>query len=134
MPPSRPHRDDEADWQAPHTDGGEWTATGTNSARWLLLIYRVRSEPTRLRVGLWRKLKGLGAIYLQNSAAALPVSATGERALRTLRKEITEMGGVAYLLSCDVLAGEAEVLAAFDAAATTNTKRSWTNATTSRTN
>ncbi len=83
---------------------------------WLLLIYRVPSEPTRLRAGVWRKLKGLGAIYLQNSAAALPAGAAGERALRTLRREITQMGGSAYLLGFDVLAGESDVLAAFEAA------------------
>jgi hypothetical protein len=58
-------------------------------------------------------LKGLGAIYLQNSAAALPASPTGERALRKLRHEILEMSGSAVLLSCGVLAGEQDVLAAF---------------------
>ncbi len=37
-------------------------------------VYRVPSEPTRLRAAVWRRLKSLGAIYLQNSAAALPAS------------------------------------------------------------
>jgi DNA-binding transcriptional regulator PaaX len=83
---------------------------------WLVLIYRIPSEPTRLRATAWRRLKGLGAIYLQNSAAALPASATAERALRKLRHEIGEMGGTAVLLSCTALAGESEVLAAFQAA------------------
>ncbi|MCW2942968.1 MAG: ChrB protein, partial [Actinomycetia bacterium] len=40
--------------------------------RWLVLVYKVPAEPTRLRAGVWRKIKGLGAIYLQNSVAALP--------------------------------------------------------------
>ncbi len=83
---------------------------------WLVLIYRIPSEPTRLRAAAWRRLKGLGAIYLQNSAAALPASAAAERALRKLRHEIGEMGGSAVLLSCTALAGEGEVLAAFQAA------------------
>lgn len=83
---------------------------------WLVLIYRIPSEPTRLRATAWRRLKGLGAIYLQNSAAALPASAAAERALRKLRHEIGEMGGSAVLLSCTALAGESEVLAAFQAA------------------
>ena len=47
--------------------------------QWLLLVYRIPSEPTRLRAGVWRKIKGLGAIYVQNSAAALPASPAGER-------------------------------------------------------
>ena len=83
---------------------------------WLLLIYRVPPEPTRLRSGVWRRIKSLGAIYLQNSVAALPVSAANERALRKLRREIADMSGTAMLMSCSVLAGEAEVRAMFQAA------------------
>src|ERR1035438_10271005 len=80
---------------------------------WLLLVYRVPSEPSRLRAAVWRRLKSLGAIYLQNSAAALPASIGAERALRKLRSQILEMGGTAALLSCSVLAGEPDVRAAF---------------------
>jgi DNA-binding transcriptional regulator PaaX len=85
-------------------------------AGWLLLVYRVPSEPTRLRAAVWRRLKGLGAIYLQNSAAALPAGAGRERALRRLRHEIVEMAGSAVLFECRALAGEQEVRAAFQAA------------------
>jgi hypothetical protein len=83
---------------------------------WFLLIYRVPSEPTRLRATVWRRIKSLGAIYLQNSAAALPASPAADRALSKLRAEIIEMSGTATLLSCDVLAGEAEIKALFQAA------------------
>ena len=83
---------------------------------WLVLVYRVPSEPTRLRATVWRRLKGLGAIYLQNSAAALPASTASERALRKLRHEILGMSGTAVLMSCDVLAGEPDIRAAFLAA------------------
>ncbi|MDT7626926.1 MAG: hypothetical protein QOI50_1625 [Pseudonocardiales bacterium] len=83
---------------------------------WLVLIYRIPSEPTRLRATVWRRLKGLGAIYLQNSAAALPASPAAERALRLLRREILDMSGTASLLACAVLAGENEIRAAFRAA------------------
>ena len=83
---------------------------------WLLLIYRVPPEPTRLRSTVWRRIKSLGAIYLQNSVAALPASTANERALRKLRREITDMSGTAMLMSCSVLAGEPEVKAAFQAA------------------
>ena len=85
-------------------------------AGWFLLVYRVPSEPTRLRAAVWRRLKSLGAIYLQNSAAALPASPAAERALRKLRSEILDMSGTATLLSCAVLAGEQEIKAAFQAA------------------
>ena len=83
---------------------------------WLVLIYRVPSEPSRLRSAVWRRLKSLGAIYLQNSAAALPASPSAERALRKLRNQILDMEGTAALLSCQVLAGEAEVRATFQSA------------------
>jgi hypothetical protein len=91
----------------------EVTADGKG---WLLLIYRVPSEPTRLRAAVWRRLKSLGAIYLQNSAAALPASTDAERALRKLRREILDMSGTAVLLSCSVLEGEQGIMAAFQAA------------------
>jgi hypothetical protein len=98
-------------------DRSEGTAGGDGAgAGWLLLIYRVPPEPTRLRSTVWRRIKSLGAIYLQNSVAALPVSTANERAFRKLRREITDMAGTAMLMSCSVLAGEAEVRAAFQAA------------------
>jgi hypothetical protein len=85
-------------------------------ARWLILIYRVPSEPTRLRATVWRRLKGLGAIYLQNSVAALPAGTAAERALSKLRHEIIEMAGTAVLMSATAILGEADVRAAFQAA------------------
>jgi hypothetical protein len=94
--------------------GGD--AGGVPPQGWLLLIYRVPPEPTRLRAAVWRRLKSLGAIYLQSSAAALPASTSSERALRKLRREILDMSGTAALMSCRVLAGEPEVRAAFQAA------------------
>jgi hypothetical protein len=77
---------------------------GSGSDRgWLLLVYRIPAEPTRLRATVWRRLKSLGAVYLQNSAAALPAGGNAERALRRLRREILEMNGTAVLLSCSRL-------------------------------
>jgi hypothetical protein len=86
------------------------------AALWLLLVYRIPSEPTRLRAAVWRRLKSLGAVYLQNSAAALPASDSAERALRRLRRDILEMDGSAVLLSCSALVGGQDVLALFQAA------------------
>lgn len=91
------------------TSGGE----SGGPERWLLLVYRVPSEPTRLRAAVWRRLKSLGAVYLQNSAAALPESGQAERALRRLRRDILEMQGSAVLLSCSALAGGPDVKALF---------------------
>ena len=87
---------------------GERTRVG-----WLVLVYRVPSAPPRVRATVRRRLKSLGAIYLQNSTAALPSSLAAERAMRRLRHEILKMSGTAIVLSCDLLVGEQQVRAAF---------------------
>lgn len=87
-----------------------------SSPSWLLLVYRVPTEPTRLRAAVWRRVKALGAVYLQNSVVVLPASAGHERALRALREEIVAMGGSAQVLSAAALAGEADVVAALNTA------------------
>ena len=95
-------------------DRTEGSAPGEGAGQgWLLLIYRVPPEPTRLRSTVWRRIKALGAIYLQNSVAALPASPANERSLRKLRREIVDMSGTAILLAAAALAGEAEVRGAF---------------------
>lgn len=89
----------------------------TKPITWLALIYRIPSEPTRLRAAVWRRLKNLGAVYLQNSVAAAPRTPHSERTLRTLRKEIVEtMGGKAYLISTSSIIGDAELVELYNAA------------------
>lgn len=81
-----------------------------------MLVYRIPSEPTRLRAAVWRRLKGLGAVYLQNAVAVLPQGAAAERALRALRHEIQEMGGTSQLLKAEALAGHDDLVAIFNKA------------------
>ena len=88
------------------------------AAEWLILVYRVPSEPTRLRAAVWRRLKGLGAVYLQNSIAALPKSPAAERALQKLRHEILDMPGTAILMSSTVIAGDSHILNLYQSART----------------
>lgn len=109
VPASDPVRSDAASRDTARSDLAGQLPPG----RWLLLVYRVPSEPSRLRATVWRRIKSLGAIYLQSSAAALPASTTAERALRKLRSEILDMAGTAVLLSCEVLAGESDIRAQF---------------------
>lgn len=92
------------------------TRIAADPVEWLVLIYRIPSEPTRLRAGVWRRIKGLGAVYLQNSVAALPAGTAAERALRKLRRDILDMGGTAMLLTGTALAGQADIFAVFQAA------------------
>jgi hypothetical protein len=97
-------------------DTAESGNASTSAEAWLLLVYRIPSDPTRLRAAVWRRLKSLGAVYLQNSAAALPASDSAERALRRLRREILEMDGSAMLLTCSALVDGKDIVALFQTA------------------
>lgn len=66
--------------------------------RWLLLIYRVPQEPPGRRTYVWRQLKQLGALYLQQAAAILPERPELRAALEALAAHIREFGGEASLL------------------------------------
>lgn len=65
---------------------------------WFLLTYKVPAEPNRRRVALWRKLKGLGAVYLQNGVCLLPKTDDHRRALKLIENEIADMQGDSVLL------------------------------------
>ncbi|MEE2522161.1 Chromate resistance protein ChrB [Pseudarthrobacter sp. J75] len=84
------------------------------SNTWLLLIYRLPSEPSRLRATVWRRLKSAGAIYLANSVAALPESPWAERTMRKLRAEVEGLGGSGQLLRAETLVGAEQIVEAFN--------------------
>lgn len=69
-----------------------------NTQNWLLLTYKVPPEPARKRIALWRKLKGMGAIYLQNGVCLLPKTDDHTRRLKIIENEIHEMAGESVLL------------------------------------
>jgi hypothetical protein len=70
---------------------------GEHTIRWLILIYHLPREPSRQRVAVWRKLKALGALYLQDGAAALPDDAVTREQLEWLQLRVREAGGEATL-------------------------------------
>jgi hypothetical protein len=65
--------------------------------RWLILIYHLPREPSRHRVAVWRKLKVLGALYLQDGVVALPEDAVTREQFEWLQLRIREAGGEATL-------------------------------------
>jgi hypothetical protein len=87
-----------------------------DTVRWLMFMYQVPSEPSRLRTAVWRRLKALGAVYVAHSVAALPASPEGERALRALRAEVGQMGGAAQLVRAEPLLGQADFTARYNQA------------------
>lgn len=65
---------------------------------WLLLIYKVPNEPSARRVYVWRKLKGMGAILVQDSAWVLPDNLRTREKMVWLATEINDMEGGNALL------------------------------------
>lgn len=65
---------------------------------WAILIYKIPSEPSRLRTAVWRELKRLGALYLQQAVCILPARADLQEELRKLKARIQSFGGEAILL------------------------------------
>jgi hypothetical protein len=69
-----------------------------DTSSWLLLTYKVSAEPATKRVGLWRRLKGMGAIYLQNGVCLLPKTDDHARRLKMLENDITQMARESVIL------------------------------------
>ncbi|MCL4425096.1 MAG: hypothetical protein M1299_02780 [Firmicutes bacterium] len=65
---------------------------------WSILIYKIPSDPSRLRTFVWRELKRLGALYLQQAVCILPAQEGLRRELRGLKQRIESFGGEAILL------------------------------------
>jgi hypothetical protein len=64
---------------------------------WLQLVYRVPAEPTRKRTYVWRQLRGLGAVYLQDGCCVLPRTPGAEAGLIEVAGKVREFGGEATL-------------------------------------
>src|SRR2546428_13740210 len=59
---------------------------------WVLLTYRVPPEPSRHRVAVWRELRKVGAIPLQQATWALPAKQEFMEAI-TRAAALAERGG-----------------------------------------
>ncbi|MEC5181542.1 Chromate resistance protein ChrB [Arthrobacter sp. CG_A4] len=66
---------------------------------WLLVTVSTAGAPAALRVTVWRKLKELGALYLQQSACLLPQLPATSRAISQLSTRIMRDGGTVRVLT-----------------------------------
>ncbi|RPJ75026.1 MAG: chromate resistance protein ChrB [Desulfobacteraceae bacterium] len=84
---------------------------------WLLFTYKVPPEPVRKRVALWRRLKSMGAVYLQNGVCLLPKIGDHARRLKMLQNDVAGMGGESVILETTALdrPQQEKVLARFKA-------------------
>jgi hypothetical protein len=72
------------------------------------LIYQVPSQPSAARVGVWRELKRLGALYLQQSVCIVPSLAPMRTHLERVTTRITALGGNYHLLPIRALPAQEE--------------------------
>jgi hypothetical protein len=100
------------------TEGDTMVDRSDGAQRWLLLIYRIKAESSGRRTYVWRQLRQLGAVYLQQAVAVLPDRPEHRAALDRLGQRIRSAGGEASLLETvsPSPAWEAELVARFNAA------------------
>jgi len=70
---------------------------------WILMAYKVPPEPSSRRVAIWRRLKGLGAVYIQNGVCILPKNEDHQRQFKIIENEIINLGGEVLLLETSSL-------------------------------
>jgi len=84
---------------------------------WSIVIYKVPSTPSTARVTVWKKIKELGALPLQQSVYLLPKLPVLVDALDELKKQIEGFGGECKILEMASLEGaqEKEMINGFNA-------------------
>jgi hypothetical protein len=87
-------------------------------SRWLLLIHQLPTKPAYLRVKVWRRLQGIGAVAVKATVYALPATPEAQEDLAWLLREIVEAGGEAMICEARLVDGltDQEVRALFDRA------------------
>lgn len=64
---------------------------------WVILIYKIASEPTKYRATIWREIKSLGGLYLQNGVCIFPDIDDVSLNVSSLASQIRDMGGTEYM-------------------------------------
>jgi hypothetical protein len=75
---------------------------------WLVLVYRVPTEPSNARVSVWRELKRLGALYLQQCVCVLPDTADLAAGIARAREKIGRFDGSSNLFAVPRMAPDEE--------------------------
>src|SRR2546423_10206876 len=90
----------------------------TLALSWLLLIHQLPAKPAYLRVKVWRRLQGIGAVAVKNAVHELPMSEGTQEDFEWLLREIVEGGGEAFLCETRLIDGlnDEEVRKLFDEA------------------
>ena len=100
------------------TDANDMGEGRGETLHWLLLVYRIKAESSGRRTYVWRQLRQLGAVYLQQAVAVLPDRADLRVELDRLGQRIRSTGGEASMLETTSPSRdwEDELVARFNAA------------------
>jgi len=82
---------------------------------WVLIVYRVPTEPASKRVSIWRDLKRMGALYLQQCVCIFPRLEVLHDELERVTAKVPVMGGDFTMFDVPALkpADEEKIVAAF---------------------
>ncbi|MCK5812139.1 MAG: hypothetical protein KAG94_04530 [Clostridiales bacterium] len=80
--------------------------------KWILLQYELPNEPSKYRVGIWRRLKKQNAYKLLDGLYCLPYTDSSLERFNWISADIEKMGGKAMLWASDALlqGQEAEII------------------------
>jgi len=80
----------------------------TSPNPWTLLVYKIPSQPTRLRLQIWRKLQRMGALYLQDAVCVVPSRPDLDENMQYIAEAIAEMGGTYHLFKASTFFPEGD--------------------------
>lgn len=89
----------------------------TEERGWLLISVSTAGAAATLRVQVWRKLRSLGALYLQQSVCLLPEREQTLRQVRRLLDRVRQQGGTGRMLHIQLTrpGEQAQVISEFNA-------------------
>jgi hypothetical protein len=85
-------------WLHPPSRYDRFVAPQMTISRFVVLIYRMPAKPTAARVAVWRQLKKIGAVYLQQSVCIFPDTAATRRELHPIMAKMEASSGSFHLL------------------------------------
>lgn len=69
---------------------------------WVVINYTLPREPSRIRVSIWRKLKKIGAVNIQQSMWILPQTDKNYNLLNEIKEDVLQNTGEAFVMKSSV--------------------------------
>jgi hypothetical protein len=84
---------------------------------WVVINYTLPREPSRVRVSIWRRLKKIGAVNMQQSMWLLPLTGEHFEQMNAIKDDVVRNGGEAFVMKSHVdEEGKAAIIERFNAA------------------